>query len=480
VVEVITRYSMVQPGHRLGIAVSGGADSVCLLHVVRELAPRWNLHLTVLHLNHLLRGAESEADAEFVEQMSGGLALPFRSDAVDVRRLAADTGDNLEQAARNARRAFFLRCRAEESLDRIALGHTRSDQSETVLFRLLRGAGSAGLAGIRPVTPDGFVRPLLGITRAEAREFLRARGVPWREDATNLDPSFARNRIRNELLPALERAWNPSLSEILANTADWAYEEEIYWRENLEAYTGRVLRDDGQAVLFDCGVLDKLLPAVSRRVIREAVRRVKGDLLGVDFAHIEQIRALAQSREGHGRLQVTGIDVFRSFQWIRIAAGGGSSPARNFRLPLTIPGTTPIPGRKHAICLEVIENRGIIIENTVSGYNEIMQDLDWARISGGLDVRNWRPGDQYQPAGRSSEIKIKTLFQEARIPLWERRDWPVIAMRPSGRQADEETIVWARRFGPAAAYAASSETQIVLKVQEVLERSRIPEASGDV
>src|SRR5579885_1855165 len=201
IAEFVTRHRMFDGGQRVGVAVSGGADSVFLLHALHELAPRWNLRLSVVHIDHCLRGEESRGDAAFVRDLAGELALPFHPGECDVARLCRETGDNLEQVARAARRRFFLGFLEDGRLDRVALGHTRSDQAETVLFRFLRGAGTAGLAGIRPVTPEGLVRPLLDVERSEVEGWLRERGIPWREDSSNADLAFARNRIRRQLLP---------------------------------------------------------------------------------------------------------------------------------------------------------------------------------------------------------------------------------------------------------------------------------------
>jgi tRNA(Ile)-lysidine synthase len=176
-----------------------------------------------------------------------------------------ETGDNLEQAARRVRQGFFLGLIQSGVLDRVALGHTRSDQAETVLFRFLRGAGTAGLAGIRPVTAEGLVRPLIEVGRAEVVQFLRERGVSWREDSSNQDRSFARNRIRHELLPALEREWNPALEGILAGVAKVAQDEEDYWRAVVDEMTEGNLLERPPAVLFRAEWLAGLHPAVARQ-----------------------------------------------------------------------------------------------------------------------------------------------------------------------------------------------------------------------
>ena len=216
IIHTIERHRMFEAGQSVGVAVSGGADSVCLLHVLLELAPKWDLHLSVLHLNHQLRGEESRQDAEFVRELAVRLGLPFLLREADV----AASSDNLEQAARLARLAFFAEMLASGAVARVALGHTRSDQAETVLFRFLRGSGTAGLAGICPVTSQGIVRPLIEMERTGINQFLRERGIGWREDSSNASLQFARNRIRRQLLPQLAAVWNPAIVQTLAHTAD--------------------------------------------------------------------------------------------------------------------------------------------------------------------------------------------------------------------------------------------------------------------
>jgi tRNA(Ile)-lysidine synthase len=410
VAEVISYYNMFAPGMSVGVAVSGGADSVCLAEVLVELAPRWNLKLRVLHLDHGLRGEESRADARFVAALAAQLGLPFELREADV---AAEPG-NLEQAARRARRRFFLEAIASGRVDRVALGHTRDDQAETVLDRFLRGAGTAGLAGMRPVSRDGLVRPLLATSRAEVVGYLRARGLQWREDSSNRDPRFRRNRIRHELLPALAADWNPALAGTLAGVARVAADEEEYWDGILEPLAAELFRREPPAVVVDCGRLGALPRALARRLIRRAIEMVKGDLRSIDVGHVETIFGLVANPEGRGRAQAPGVDAMRSFEWLRLAPAGAHARPE-YLIPVTGPGRYPVPG----------------------GEVEVPTGFD-----GPLELRNWRPGDAYRPAGASRERKIKEMFQDARVPLWERSGWPVLAS--GGR------VVWAAGFGPAA------------------------------
>jgi tRNA(Ile)-lysidine synthase len=394
--------------------------------------------------------------AKLAEQL--GLHCEIRK--ADLRSAAG----NLEQAAREARLAFFADVMSTGMVDRVAVGHTRSDQAETVLFRFLRGAGTAGLSGIRPITATGIVRPLLAVDRAQVEQFLRERGLPWREDSTNRSREFARNRIRHDLLPGLARDWNPSISANLAQIADWAQAEESYWEAEIDRLAAQHLTTHNGCVLLQTDSLQELPLAAARRLVRRAMESVKGDLRAIDFAHVNAILNLAGTNEGHGRIQVPELDVMRSFNWLRFAPMISNEQAvngletRNYAFPAPVPGVVPLPWSSLAISLQLIEKSNAS-EGCLSVYNREMVSVDWERMSGSLTVRNWRPGDQYQPLGSTGEAKIKTLFQESRIPLWERRHWPVLV--------DGETIVWSRGFGPAARFAAGPGTRMLLTIREI-------------
>jgi tRNA(Ile)-lysidine synthase len=452
-VAAITRYNMFARAARVGVAVSGGADSLCLLHLLSELAPEWELALTVLHLNHGLRGEESYGDAEFVREQAQRLGWP-----VIVREAQLPADGNLEQAAREARLEFFHSAMQSAQLDCVATGHTRSDQAETVLFRFLRGSGTAGLAGIRPATKDRVVRPLIELSREEIEQYLRSRNLKWRDDSTNATLQFARNRIRHQLMPQLEREWNPAIRETLAQTAELAHAEEAYWEAEIDRLAAERLTTEFGFVFSRAAALTGLPLAAARRLARRAIERTKGDLRGIDFSHVEAILALAAGGEGHGRVQAPGLDVLRSFEWLRFGILGSYGRVdRAYSVEAAVPGVVRAEAAGVEISLELIE-KPETSDSSHYVYNDRVGYFDRGRLSGRLVLRNWRPGDQYQPIGRSREEKIKTLFQEFRIPIWERRHWPVLT--------DGESIVWSRLFGPAANRAASSGSVTVLRIRE--------------
>jgi len=382
---------MLNAEDRVIAAVSGGADSVCLLQVLHEA----QVNLSgVAHFNHKLRGEASEEDEQFVAALAAKLSLPF------YRAEGRPGPGNLEQVARRDRREFFSSLIRDNAATHIALAHTRDDQAETVLFRVLRGSGLTGLAGIHPVTAEGFIRPMIGVTRSEVLEFLRERGIEWREDASNLDLRFARNRIRHELLPQLAKEWNPQIVDALANLGDLAYEEERLWA--VREHAGKL------------GNLEALPRAEARRVVRRAIREVKGDLRGIEFGHVESVIEMT------ARASVPGVNFFRSCGAIRAAAPGVAIDVPC--VEVTVPGTYAAPDGASEIRLEPCVN--------------LRLDL-----TAPLLLRGWKPGDHYLRSGKSRDQKLHRMFQRARVPSWARRSWPIIEC--GGR------ILWAREFGPA-------------------------------
>lgn len=430
---------------RVGVAVSGGADSVALLLALVDLAPRWDLRLQVLHFDHQLR-PDSAADAAFTRQLAAALELPFVLGTADVR--AAATAANLEETARHARLDFFTGLVRSGTLDKVATGHTLSDQAETVLFRWLRGAGSTGLAGILPVTAEGLIRPLLDVGRPEVEEFLHSRGQSWRTDATNLSLEFSRNRIRQELLPALERDYNPALTRQLAQTADLALAEEAFWAGYLEPLAERHFRTRPEGIVLPCEALTSEPLAVARRLLRLAFLRVRGDLRQIEYGHIERALALAAQREGSGRIQIPGLDVFRSFDWLRVSQPEKAPCTPRVALvPLPVPGEAELPD-------------GTRLRTEVTPAATVSAEAaDRDLLPGPLTLRYWLPGDAYATTPGREPEKIKQMFQSARIPLWERRFWPVI--EAAG------VIVWSRRFGTNIRFQASAGTRRLLRIEEL-------------
>ena len=449
----VARDRMLAGSGRIGVAVSGGADSVALLHALGELYPARTF--CVVHLNHCLRGSESDRDEAFVRALAerlGYACFVRRDNPADTR---SGGSRNLEQAGRRCRYRFFRDLASDGSCRVVATAHTRSDQAETVLFRLMRGAAGTGLSGVWPALDGGIVRPMLDVSRSEVLDYLRARGTTWREDPSNSDPTFARNRLRHRLLPALRRDWNPRIEAALANTADWAVEEERYWRRRTAELRRSCVREFPGELLLDVKAAGALHPAELRRLLGSILNHPV--LCGgpASFTHIEAVRSLVESRVG-----TPGGSAQRSFGTIRFRAGAGEASG-GFDVPLPVPGVVQVPdGRNSAL-----RTRLVVSLERAKLYNRAETALlDWDCVPGPLRLRNWRPGDRYRPTGMGSSTKIKDLFQRSRVSAWERAGWPVLVSADGERPA---RIVWARKFGPAREFAVRPGTRRVLAVDEM-------------
>ena len=293
VLDYIRRQGLLRAGNRVGVAVSGGADSVALLRILLELRHELGVVLSVVHFNHRLRAAEADADEQFVAQLAHQHRLEFHQGSGDVAAHARIRHLSAEAAARQLRYQFFRKLLADKTLNRIATGHTLDDQAETVLLRIVRGAGTRGLAGIYPALSvngceSSIIRPLLQTRHKLLEDYLKEIDQDWREDSSNRDLRFARNRLRHGILPRLERTLNPAVREALAETADIARSEEDYWRSEVELVLPEVWQAGCRSL--NSAALGALPLALRRRVVRAAAESLG---LKLEFHHVEEILTLA-------------------------------------------------------------------------------------------------------------------------------------------------------------------------------------------
>jgi len=467
VLRTVRQYQMLPPGTRAAVAVSGGADSVALLHLLAELRSELGVSLQVIHFNHQLRGPDADADAAFVRALSDRLGLACHVEGADVAGIAQAEGWNLEDAARRLRHGFFARVVARQLVDRVAVAHTADDQAETVLMHLLRGAGLAGLAGIHPVA--GIVlRPLLDARRADAREYLQTRGEPWREDASNQDTARLRARIRKQLLPLIEGDFQPAVVQRLASFAQLAREESAAWTVLLEDLLKNQVQSTGQGCRMQIAGIQHPFPlqpsslapvALQKKIIRSLLERARGHLRGITARHVEQVLALLNEAHGGTATHLPGLRVSRDLHRQLLVERAGDETPR-----------TPSP-YLYEVALPLAENRIQIRECglalRIEPFDCAVQGRDTKNgaesLDGGLLImplrlRNWQPGDGYRPWGRARAHKLKRLFGEQRIPLQDRALWPVLL---SG-----EAIVWARRFGVAAEFAVTERSRSGICITE--------------
>ena len=435
VLAYIRRERLLHAGDRLGIAVSGGADSVALLRIMLELRPELGIVLSMVHFNHKLRGAEADADEQFVAQLARRHDLELHLGSGHVAAHARSQHLSTEAAARQLRYQYFRQLFEEKKLNRIATGHTLDDQAETVLLRIVRGAGTRGLGGIYPQlsfagSEFSIVRPLLKTGRKLLEIYLEEIGQDWREDSSNRDLRHARNRVRHGIVPRLERTLNPAVRETLAETADIARSEEEYWQKEVARILPEVWHAERRSL--QPVALAALPIALRRRVLRAAAESLG---LNLEFHHVEEILDL-DPRGPRSAMLPEG--------WLLSVTKGGlqfdlpsATTASNsdYEYKLAVPGAIHVP--ETGVRFEA----ALVPGSPAPGYNPDHM-LDPALLQQELTVRNWRAGDRYWPAHSKSPKKIKELLQERKLTGTERKLWPVVV---SGQE-----IVWVRGFSTPA------------------------------
>jgi tRNA(Ile)-lysidine synthase len=467
VLEYIRRLGLLRAGDRAGVAVSGGADSVALLRLLLELRGEIGVVLSVVHFNHNLRGAESDADERFVTQLAQRLQLELHRHGEDVAKHAELQHLSTEAAARQLRYQYFRRLMTEERWSCIATGHTLDDQAETVLLRLVRGAGTRGLAGIYPeitypqlshgssdlggTTPQlpvhssrfSVIRPLLRTGRGQLEAYLRGLGQDWREDSSNRDLRHARNRVRHGILPRLVRTFNPKVNEALAETAEIARAEEQYWQKEVD----HVLPEVWEAGTRRLTGVHELPLALRRRVLRAAAESLN---LRLDFRQVEQILGLASGSSTmlpQGWVVCKG-NVKRGLQFDLSRETGAIS---DYEYSLVVPGVVQVP--EAGAWFEA----AIVSGDTAPGYNPD-HTFDPGLVQRKLTVRNWRAGDRFWPAHSKSAKKVKALLQERKLAAKDRKLWPVVV---SGGE-----IVWMRGFPAPTRLRSREGAKEALVIQE--------------
>jgi tRNA(Ile)-lysidine synthase len=449
------RQEFFHAGQRVGVAVSGGPDSVLLLHFMKMLAARQGLTLAAVHFNHHLRGAESDGDEALVRDLATSLQIEYLRGEAEVGRVAREQRRNLEAVARELRYRFFFSLVDQGRLDRVATAHTANDQAETVLMRLLRGTGTRGLGGIYPLLEGKVVRPFLGLTRAEVMQEIGARGLPYRVDSTNLDVRLQRNKVRMELLPLLAREYNPEIIPLLNQLADRSRDDEAClegWARD-RAHPWRVR--EGREERIPIRALLEFPPALARRVLRQMLQAVRGSLHGLAHAHIESLRRFAaEAQSGKIHTLPGGVLARKEFSWLVVGPTSSAPSGGEFSYPVTFPGELAVRELGCAFRFKILNRYD---PGMAYNINKLL-GLDPQKLPGELVLRNWRAGDRFCPMGSRRARKLKTLFRELKIPEVRRKGWPVLFC--AGQ------IVWVRGFPPARDVAATDQTPRVLMIEE--------------
>lgn len=461
VLQLIQEHQLTKAQQPLVVGVSGGPDSVCLLHILVDLQETLEITLHAAHLNHGLRGAESDADARYVSHLAYKLGVPVTVTSLNVQAYRAQHHCSLEEAARELRYGFFSEVVTSVGASRVAVGHTADDQVETILMHLVRGAGLSGLAGMQPITTWHssttstqltVVRPLLGITRKEVEAYCAAHKLSPRTDTSNWSPAYLRNRFRSELIPLL-RSYNPNISAALLRTARTAADQISFLDSQVSQLWNRIVEEHPGRIILDTRAVVDLPGAIKRHLFRRILQQLLGDLMEIEFTHIESIMS-ALTKPAGKKLSLPGGLVF-SVDYETCTLGFDAVqpcplPPLEGEHRLILPGETTLPGWRV---------RGSILEQPPAekkspGLTAYL-DLDIAGTE--LVVRPRRPGDRFQPLGMASPKKIQDFMVDAKIPRSWRKRVPLVC--------SPHHILWVVSWRIDERAKVSNSTQRVLRLE---------------
>jgi tRNA(Ile)-lysidine synthase len=465
VISFIQRYSLVSPEETVVVGVSGGADSVCLLHVLAKWRKELGINLHIAHLNHQLRGVESEADAKYVSDLAGSLGIPVTIDRQDVAAYRLGRNFSVEEAARELRYAFFARVAGEVGAHQIAVGHTRDDQVETILMHILRGTGVTGLCGLAPCSPMVYesrgttfpaehlsvakgqlsnilvIRPLLDIIREETTSYCQEHQLDPRIDSSNVSLSFFRNRIRLQLLPLL-RQYNPSVDQALLRLAAIAKEDNAFIERQASRLWNEAARQENNAIYLDRKQIASLPISLQRQLLRAAVTRLAGDTRDIEAGHIEAARSLLDKpvgkrislphdlicQGGYDELVIASPDVIGTWQSQLPSCPFPPLPGE---FPLKVPGKTVFPGWKVTASINRERMASLSLRDTLDTSegtyrSNLVADFDLHKTGAELFVRQRRSGDRFQPLGMNMPKKLQEFMVDAKIPRSWRGHIPIV------------------------------------------------------
>lgn len=449
--QAIRAHGMIAPGDRILVAVSGGLDSVVLLDVLQQLTKQLHCEWIVGHVDHGLRGEDSTEDAAFVESLASSYGLPVHVDRLAPADLNAGRGHGREGAARAARLTALQAMAHRAGAARIALAHTANDRAETVLYRFARGTGPAGLQGILPIRSP-FIRPLIHTSRDAVADYADAHELKWREDASNADLSFARNRIRHRVLPELH-ALNSEVVDALCRASALLADLDEAIQYFVADHADRLAEGMEDATGWPRSAMCDLPESVARLLVREGIRRARGHLEGISLQHVDAVRSLVCGTDAHGELSLPGLRVSVDRNALSFNTPADCAPPPPPDVPLQL-GDNALPNG-HMLRLTLLPYEEVDPASTQADPWSEIADAD--RVTFPLQLRGRRPGDRFRPLGLNANVKLKDFLINAHTAYFTRDRIPLVC--------DASGIIWVVGLRLSDTVRVSDQTEHVLRME---------------
>lgn len=444
---------MINGGDRLCVALSGGPDSTALLHLLNSLKGELGIELSACHINHLLRGEESEADESFVRRLCDKHCVPLQISTVDVKKYQRLVGGSIQSAARELRYMVFERIISKGFADKVATAHVADDDTETVLINFLRGAGPQGLSGIPPVRDGRIIRPLIEVRKGELLDYLKEMKIACRNDSSNADWKYMRNEVRDFLVPEIEKRFNPGLHATLKRSAAVFADIQRYLAKQAGELLSRISEPlpGGRGLVVDCSSFASVDRALQREAVREIIKRVRKSCMGISFENVESMRALACGSKPAGELHLTSLKAYVAHGKLYVGREGFSRQ-RDFSYSWPGKGLLSIKELDCTVSMEPVKTSPA---DLAGNGNTVYLDGD--AVLPDAEFRNRRAGDRFLPLGGRGSQKLKQFFIDKKIPRWERNSVLLLA---SG-----SNILWVAGHRLSDNVKVKDDTKNVLKLK---------------
>ncbi|HZJ83241.1 MAG TPA: tRNA lysidine(34) synthetase TilS, partial [Clostridia bacterium] len=448
--------NMLEPHDKIVVGVSGGADSIALIHIMDKIKDQIPMELFIAHIDHGLRGDAAREDSLFVKNIARDMGYRFFLKEAQVSKLSQDWKMSEEEAGREVRYKFFQEVLEEVQGQKIALAHHRDDQVETILYNIIRGTGLAGLSGMKPLRDNLIIRPLLDVSRMEIEEYCHDNGFTYRDDHTNDEITYTRNRIRHLVIPMIEKDFNPNFSNTLVRMGDILRDEEEFIAEHSQYVFKKIAKVEHNQVKLELDALCSCPRALMARIIRNGLQSLKGNLVGLEYVHLDNIMDLLLNSQVGSTLDLpSGIRATKDYSYLVLSIGAIDEKLMDYEYHIDIPGERIIPELDMKISIEKAKEMGVSDKDSKCIY------IDLNRVMGNISVRNRRQGDRFKPLGMKGIKKIKDFFIDKKIS---RQDRDGIALLVD-RYNNKENIIWIAGHQMSEDYKVTRETKELLKLE---------------